>query len=111
MRTLRRMAWQRWPKPMDSESPSPETPMYTNSRLAALAPVAMGGMRPCAELNPCAPLTQYEGVFDEQPMRLSLAIIWGGVAGSHRTRVMAAVIESCRHPPHSVDMRPWESRI
>ena len=28
------------------------------SRLAALAPVAMGGMRPCAELKPCAPLTK-----------------------------------------------------
>src|SRR5437764_5084291 len=106
MRTLRRMAWQRWPNPMDSESPSPETPMYTSSRLAALAPVAMVAMRPCAELNPCAPLTKYEGVFDEQPMPLSLAIICGGVASSHSARVRAAVIESCPQPAHSVDIDP-----
>jgi hypothetical protein len=25
--TLRRMAWHMWPRPMESESPSPETPM------------------------------------------------------------------------------------
>jgi len=27
MFTLRRMAWANWPKPIDSESPSPDTPM------------------------------------------------------------------------------------
>jgi len=52
------MAWTSWPMPIDNESPSPEMPMYVSSRLAALAPVAMEGMRPCAELNPCAPLTK-----------------------------------------------------
>ena len=44
---LRRMAWQNWPSPIESESPSPEMPMYVSSRLAALAPVAIAGMRPC----------------------------------------------------------------
>ena len=52
------MAWHSWPRPIDSESPSPEMPMYESALLAALAPVAMAGMRPCAELNPCAPLTK-----------------------------------------------------
>src|SRR5436190_21897522 len=100
------MAWQRWPRPIDSESPSPDTPMYTSSRLAALAPVAMAAMRPCAELKPCAPLTKYAGVLDEQPMPLSLAIMWGGVEISHSARTRAAVIESCPQPAHSVDMLP-----
>ena len=35
-------------------------------------------MRPWAELKPCAPRTKYVGVFDEQPMPLSLAIMCGG---------------------------------
>src|SRR5438132_2367011 len=106
MLRLRRIAWQSWPRPIERESPSPEMPMYVSSRLAAFAPVAIAGMRPCAELNPCAPLTKYVGVFDEQPMPLSLAIMWGGVASSHRARVRAAVIESCPHPAHSVDIDP-----
>ena len=53
MFTLRRIAWQSWPRPIDSESPSPEMPMYTRSRFAAFAPVASAGMRPCTPLNPC----------------------------------------------------------
>src|SRR5579862_4526410 len=73
MRTLRRMTWHIWPRPMESESPSPEMPTYSRSRLAALAPVTMEGMRPWAELKPWAPLTKYVGVLEEQPMPLNLA--------------------------------------
>src|SRR5262252_205783 len=106
MRTLRRMAWQSWPKPMESESPSPETPMYTRSRFAAAAPVAIAGIRPCAELNPCAPLTKYVGVLEEQPIPLNLAIWCGGVDNSQKARVIAAVMESWPQPAHSVDIVP-----
>ena len=54
MFTLRRMMWQSCPRPIDSESPSPLMPMYVRSPLAALAPVAIDGMRPCTLLKPCA---------------------------------------------------------
>ena len=84
IRTLRRMAWQSWPRPMESESPSPEIPIYRRSRLAAAAPVAIEGMRPCAELKPCAPPTKYVGVLEEQPMPLSLAMRCGGVDNSQK---------------------------
>src|SRR5713226_1512909 len=57
--------------------PSPDTPMYVRSRFAAIAPPAIAGMRPCAELTPCAPPTKYVGVFDEHPMPLSLASLCG----------------------------------
>src|SRR6516162_3972343 len=103
---LRRMAWQRCPKPIERESPSPEIPMYVSSRLAALPPVAMGGMRPCAPLKPWAPLTKYAGVFEEQPIPLILAIMCGGRASSQIARINAAVIESCPHPAHRVDIDP-----
>src|SRR5580704_6438425 len=106
MLTLRRMAWQRWPRPIESESPSPEMPMYINSRLAAFAPVAMGGMRPWAEFKPCAELTKYAGVLEEHPIPLSFAMRCGGVESSQSARTIAAVMESCPHPAHSVDMAP-----
>ena len=64
------------------------------------------GMRPWAELKPCAPLTKYVGVFEEQPMPLSLATMCGWVSSSHSARMMAAVMESCPQPAHSVDMDP-----
>src|SRR5947209_20288223 len=86
-------------------------PMYTSSRLAALAPVAMAAMRPCAELKPWAPLTKYVGVLEEQPIPLSLAIMWGGVDSSQKARTIAAVTESCPQPAQSVDMAPSYSRI
>jgi hypothetical protein len=54
MFTLRRIAWQSWPRPIESESPSPEMPMARSDPLAALAPVATAGMRPCTALKPCA---------------------------------------------------------
>src|SRR5580704_16805950 len=106
MRTLRRMAWQRWPSPIERESPSPEMPMYVSSRLAAIAPEAMAAMRPCAELKPCALLTKYAGVFDEQPMPLIFAMLCGTMDNSQSARTIAAVIESCPHPAHNVDMEP-----
>ena len=52
MRGLRRMAWQSCPSPIDSESPSPEMPTQTRRRLAAWAPLATDGMRPCTLLKP-----------------------------------------------------------
>src|SRR5215469_16807881 len=100
------MAWHICPSPMESESPSPEMPIYVRPRLAAAAPVAMAGMRPCAELNPCAPPTKYVGVFEEQPMPLSLAMWCGGVQSSQKARVTAAVMESCPQPAQSVDIEP-----
>src|ERR1019366_7954836 len=106
MFTLRRIKCDKCPMPIDNESPSPEMPMYLNSLLAALAPVAMVAMRPCAELKPCAPRTKYVGGFDEQPMPESLAIMCGGIEGSKYIWVMAAVTESWPHPAHSVDMAP-----
>ena len=54
MFTLRRMAWHSWPKPIESESPSPDTPIMIKSLLAALAPVATAGMRPWTLLKPWA---------------------------------------------------------
>src|SRR5579872_2354442 len=46
MRMLRRIAWHICPRPIESESPSPDTPMYSRSRFAADAPVTIAGMRP-----------------------------------------------------------------
>ena len=84
MFTLRRIAWQSWPSPIESESPSPEMPMYVSSRFAALAPVASAGMRPCTLLNPCDCLRKYAVVFDEQPMPLIFAARCGGISSSHK---------------------------
>ena len=44
MFTPRRIACTNWPMPMEAESPSPETPMYSSSRLARFAPVSTEGM-------------------------------------------------------------------
>ena len=106
MSTLRRMAWQSWPMPMDRESPSPEIPTYSRPRLAALAPAAMEGMRPCTELKPWASFTKYAGVLDEQPMPESFATRCGSTSSSKNACTSAAVTESCPHPAHSVDMVP-----
>src|ERR1019366_8226711 len=70
MFTFRRIAWQSCPSPIESESPSPETPIYIRSRLAAFAPLATLGMRPCTELKPCDCRMKYAVVFDEHPMPL-----------------------------------------
>src|SRR5437764_12686871 len=94
------------PNPIESESPSPEMPMYVSSWLAAAGPVATAGIRPCTELNPWAPDAKYVGVLDEQPMPLILAIRCGCMESSQRARIRAAVIESCPQPAHSVDMAP-----
>ena len=79
MLRLRRMAWQNCPSPIDSVSPSPETPMYCSSRFAAFAPMAIDGMRPCTELKPWPPLTKYAVVFDEQPMPESFTRFCGSM--------------------------------
>src|SRR5262249_23317835 len=100
------IAWHMWPSPIESESPSPEMPITRSSRLAAIAPVAIGGMRPCALLKPCAPLTKYVGVFDEQPMPESLATRCGGTSSSQNARTTAAVTESWPQPAHKVDIEP-----
>jgi hypothetical protein len=63
-------------------------------------------MRPCAELNPCAPARKYVGVLDEHPMPESFATMCGGVSSSWKALTMAAVIESWPQPAHSVDIDP-----
>ena len=50
--------------------------------VTAAAPVAIAGMRPCAELKPCAPDRKYVGVFDEQPMPDIFATRCGGRSSS-----------------------------
>ena len=77
MFTPRRIECANWPKPIEAESPSPDTPMYIRLLLARLAPVSTDGMRPCTVLKPWLAPTKYVGDFDEQPMPESLAT-WCG---------------------------------
>src|SRR5580765_5677895 len=100
MFTLRRMAWQSCPSPIDSESPSPEMPMYVRSRFAAFAPELTDGIRPCTELNPCDSFMKYAVVLDEQPMPLIFAARCGGSASSQHAWISAAVTESWPQPAH-----------
>src|SRR6185437_2881899 len=72
--------------------------------------MAIEGMRPCTELNPWPPLTKYAVVFDEQPMPESFTTFCGSSDSSQQASVIAAVIESCPHPAHSVDRAPSYSR-
>jgi hypothetical protein len=74
--------------------------------LAAFAPMAIEGMRPCTELKPCPPLTKYAVVFDEQPMPDSFTMFCGSISRPQEASMMAAVIESCPHPAQSVDRPP-----
>src|ERR1035441_1561209 len=74
--------WQYWPRPIDAVSPSPLTPKTTRSRLASLAPVARGGIRPSAPLKPWACSTKYAIAFDEQPIPQNLpvnSVFHGGI--------------------------------
>src|SRR6185312_1756791 len=103
---LRRMAWQNCPSPIDRVSPSPETPMKLRLRFAALAPMAIDGMRPWTELNPWPPLTKYAVVFEEQPMPESFTTFCGSSDSSQAASTIAAVIESWPHPAHRVDSAP-----
>src|SRR5215218_10716411 len=103
MRGFRRNAWQSCPSPMESESPSPEIPMQTSLRLAACAPLAIDGIRPCTPLKPCDWRRKYAVVFDEQPIPLSLATPYGGRSSSQHASTSAAVTESCPHPAQRVD--------
>src|SRR5688572_9442823 len=106
MLRLRRIAWQNCPRPIDKVSPSPETPMYVRLRLAAFAPIAMDGMRPCTELNPWPPLTKYAVVFDEQPIPDSFTMFCGSMSMPQEASIIAAVIESWPQPAHNVDRPP-----
>src|SRR5258708_20916481 len=63
-------------------------------------------MRPWTELNPCAPLTKYAVVFDEQPMPDSLTNCSGCNDSPQHASTRAAVTESWPHPAHRVDMLP-----
>jgi hypothetical protein len=74
--------------------------------LAACAPVASAGIRPCTPLNPWAEERKYAGVFPLHPIPLSLATRWGGMSSWKNASMMAAVTESCPHPAQSVDMAP-----
>src|SRR6202023_1773875 len=103
---LRRIAWQNCPRPMERVSPSPETPMYCRLRLAAFAPLAIEGMRPCTELNPCDPPTKYAVVFDEQPMPDNFTNCSGRSERPQHASMMDAVTESWPQPAHKVDMLP-----
>src|SRR5690606_21220698 len=94
------------PRPIDRESPSPDTPIRCSSRFAADAPVAIDGIRPCTELKPCDAPRKYAGVFDEQPMPLTFAARCGGTSSSKKACTIAAVIESWPQPAQSVDIPP-----
>ena len=52
MFTLRRIMWQKLPRPMAEVSPSPETPIGNSVWFAKLSPVATADMRPCTALKP-----------------------------------------------------------
>src|SRR5262245_12676962 len=84
--------------------------MYDSSRFAAFAPIAIDGMRPCTELNPWPPETKYAVVFDEQPMPDSFTRFCGSSEIAQQASTMAAVMESCPHPAHSVESAPSYSR-
>jgi hypothetical protein len=74
--------------------------------LAAFAPIAIEGMRPCTELKPWPPLTKYAVVLEEQPMPDSFTMFCGSIARAQLASTMAAVIESWPQPAHSVDSAP-----
>src|SRR5277367_6819553 len=63
-------------------------------------------MRPCTELNPCAPPTKYAVVFDEQPIPDNLTSCSGRSERPQHASMIEAVTESWPHPAHSVDMLP-----
>src|SRR3982074_2476068 len=106
MLTARRMQCANWPRPIDAESPSPDTPRYSNSRLARLAPVSTDGMRPCTLLKPCELPRKYVGVLDEQPMPESFATRCGAMSSSKNAWMIALEIESCPQPAHKVETVP-----
>src|SRR3981189_596593 len=92
--------------PMERESPSPDTPTEGSRRLAAFAPLAIDGMRPCTELKPCEPPTKYAVVFDEHPIPDSFTSCSGRKERPQHASMIDAVTESWPHPAHKVDMLP-----
>src|SRR5581483_4766124 len=103
---LRRTMCRKWPRPIDAVSPSPETPTLTSWRLAALTPTAIAAMRPWTALKPCDWPRKYAVVFDEQPMPLSFARLYGEIPYSNIALISELVIASCPQPEHSVDSEP-----
>jgi hypothetical protein len=57
-------------------------------------------------LKPCAPLTKYDVVLEEQPIPESLTSISGRISSPQQASMIAAVTESCPQPAHNVDMLP-----
>src|SRR3954469_8479264 len=106
MFTPRRMLCANCPRPIEAESPSPETPRYRSSRLARLAPGSTEGIRPCTELNPCDLSRKYVGVLDEQPMPESFATRCGWIDSFQQAWMIAALMESCPQPAQSVEIAP-----
>ena len=80
--------------------------MQMRSRLAACAPVVIDGMRPWTPLKPCASFRKYVGVLPLHPIPEVLATSCGAISSSQKASMIAAVIESCPHPAHSVDIVP-----
>jgi len=74
--------------------------------LAALAPVATDGMRPCTPLKPCEPLAKYAVVvFEEQPMPDSFTSC-SAACSAQMASMIADVTESWPQPAHT-----WTSRL
>src|SRR5262245_19860868 len=92
--------------PIEAVSPSPDTPTPISVRFASSAPVATDGMRPWTALKPHALLRKYAVVFDEQPMPLIFATLYGFIPSSHSAWISAAVIASWPQPLHSVEATP-----
>src|SRR3970040_1266776 len=106
MLMLRRIMWQKLPKPIAEVSPSPETPIGSNVWFAKLAPVATADILPWTALKPNDWLKKYAGVFDEQPMPLSLTTLRGSMLFSKKARWTEAEIASWPQPRHMVDGAP-----
>ena len=64
------------------------------------------GIRPCTELNPWEFDKKYAGDFDEQPIPESFATLCGWMFISQHASTIAALIESCPQPAHSVLNEP-----
>src|SRR5215470_10291760 len=79
-------------------------------RLASIAPVATDGMRPCTELKLCERLMKYAGLFDEQPMPLSLATFSGFTPISNIASMIRSEIALWPQPAQSVVFPPLYSR-
>jgi hypothetical protein len=57
-------------------------------------------------LKPCEFDKKYAGDFDEHPIPESLATLCGSMFICQHASTIAALIESCPHPAHSVESEP-----